>query len=63
MAKRIRTTVTIRADNPSPLRRGKKKNSNAVVIVIAVVVILGLLWSRQLRTGRAGIPQRIAAPR
>jgi hypothetical protein len=57
MAKRIRTSVTIREDDPVPRRRRGKK-SNVSVIVIVVLVLLALVWSRQ-HAGRSGLPQQI----
>jgi len=63
MAKRIRTTVAAREDNPLPRRRGQKRNSSTLLIVVVVLVVLALLWSRQHQAGRSVIPQRTVAPR
>lgn len=60
MAHRIRTTVTIREDDPVPPRRSKKQKSSALVIII--LVLLGLfLLSRTQRPG--GQPIQPAAVR
>ena len=50
MAKRVRTTVTVREDNPVPRRRRKKK-TDATVVVVIVLLILGLFWARMHRAG------------
>jgi len=47
MAKRIRTTVTVREDNPVPRRRtSKKKQSSVVALVVIMLVILFFVMNR-----------------
>jgi hypothetical protein len=61
MARRIRTTITTREDDPIPRRRIKKKQSSAVGIVILILLGLFVL----ARTNRPHGPQmqRVVAPR
>jgi hypothetical protein len=42
MARRIRTTVTIREDDPVPRRRSKKKSNAALIIVVLALIGLFL---------------------
>lgn len=48
MEKRIRTTVTVREDNPVPRRRTskRKKQSSAVVAVVIALLILFFVMNR-----------------
>jgi hypothetical protein len=61
MARRVRTTITVREDDPVPRRRSKKKESSILVAVILIVLALFVL----ARTNRSHgpQPQRVAAPR
>jgi uncharacterized integral membrane protein len=61
MARRVRTTVTVREDDPVPRRRNKKKESSVVVVVIFILLAIFVL----ARTNRSHgpQPQRVAAPR
>jgi hypothetical protein len=61
MARRVRTTITVREDDPVPRRRSKKKQSSAVVVVILILLAFFLL----ARTNRSHgpQPQRVVAPR
>jgi hypothetical protein len=52
MSSRVRTTVTVREDNPVPRRRSKKKESS-VAVVILILIALFLL----ARTNRPHGPQ------
>jgi hypothetical protein len=54
MARRIRTTVTIREDDPVPRRRSNKK-SNVVIVILLVLLGLFLLSRTQRPVG--GRPQ------
>jgi hypothetical protein len=47
MARRIRTTVTVREDDPVPRRRNKKKSNLALILV--VLGLLGLLLAKSQR--------------
>jgi hypothetical protein len=61
MARRVRTTFTLREDDPVPRRRSKKKESSVVVVVILILLALFLL----ARTNRSHgpEPQRVIVPR
>jgi len=39
MARRIRTTITVREDDPVPRRRSKKKSSLVIVVVLVILAI------------------------
>ena len=58
---RVRTTVTVRSDNPVPRRRSKKKDSSIVLIVV-LIIIGALLLSRGNRP-HGPQPQRVSVPR
>ena len=66
MARRVRTTVTVREDNPVPVRRGskKKKQNNIAVVILLVLLVLFLISRTNRRVGRfanqspAGAPHR-----
>ena len=54
MAKRIRTTVTVREDNPVPRRRtSKKKRQSTAGVALAVIVLLILLFVMNRNTVQA----------
>jgi len=54
MARRVRTTVTVREDDPVPRRR--RKNSNTVLIVV-LLVLLGLFILNRTHQGNVLRPQ------
>jgi hypothetical protein len=66
MARRVRTTVTVREDNPVPARRGskKRKQTNIAVVILLVLLVLFLISRTNQRPGRfanqspAGAPHR-----
>jgi len=66
MARRVRTTVTVREDDPVPARRSnkKKKQSSVVVVILLVLLVLFLISRTNQRAGRfpnqspAGAPHR-----
>ncbi|HEY1528656.1 MAG TPA: hypothetical protein VGH51_20715 [Candidatus Angelobacter sp.] len=66
MARRVRTTVTVREDDPVPARRSskKKKQTNVVVVILLVLLVLFLISRTSQRPGRfpnqspAGAPHR-----
>jgi hypothetical protein len=60
MAKRIRTTVTVREDDPVPRSRRKKKQSSVLVIII--LVLIGLFVLSRTRQGGGFRPQPVSAP-
>jgi hypothetical protein len=49
MAKRTRTTITVREDNPVPKRRTnrKKKQSGAIVIGILTLLLMFLVFGNR----------------
>lgn len=57
MARRVRTAITVREDDPVPRRRSKKKESMVILIVLALFLMA--------RTNRSHVPQpqREVAPR
>jgi hypothetical protein len=57
---RVRTTVTVRSDNPVPRRRSKKKESS-VVLVVALIIIGALPVSRSNRP-RAATAKTFGSP-
>jgi hypothetical protein len=44
MAKRVRTTVTVREDDPVPPRKRRVKKSANTALVFVVLAFLGLLF-------------------
>jgi len=58
---RVRTTVTVRSDNPLPRRRSKKKESS-VGLVVVLIIVGALLLSRGNRP-HGPQPQRMSVPR
>jgi len=66
MARRVRTTVTVREDDPVPARRSnkKKQETNIVVVILLVLLVLFLISRTNQRAGRfpnqspAGAPHR-----
>ena len=61
MARRVRTTITTRVDDPVPNRRSKKKESKAAIIVI--LIFLGLFILSRSNSPHGPQPQRVVAPR
>jgi hypothetical protein len=61
MARRVRTTITVREDDPVPRRRNKKKQSSVAVVVILIVLALFVL--ARTNRSRGSQPQRVVAPR
>jgi hypothetical protein len=52
-SKRVRTTITVREDNPVPSRRSKKKKTTSgVVILIVIAVLVFLAMNRNQHTVR-----------
>jgi hypothetical protein len=61
MARRVRTTITVREDDPVPRRCSKKKQSNIAIVVVLIVIALFLLAGTNSSHGPQ--PQRVIAPR
>lgn len=61
MARRVRTTITVREDDPVPCRRSKKKESSVTVVVILILLVLFLATRTNRPHGPQ--PQRVVAPR
>jgi hypothetical protein len=61
MERRVRTTITVREDDPVPHRRGKKKQSSVAIVLILIVLALFLLARTNGSHGPQ--PQRVVAPR
>jgi hypothetical protein len=60
MARRIRTTVTVREDDPVPRPLRRKKQSSALVIII--LVLLGLFLLSRTKQAGGFRPQPVSAP-